>query len=219
LNPRPQPLHAEFVLANTALNSPPLVPEILLRLAIDVIPLWKRAELQGTADSPPPFWAFAWPGGQALARYILDNAGDFYGKTVLDFGAGSGLVGIAASKAGAQCVCAEIDLIGIAAIEANARANKVNLSCIKNDIIGCDDGWDIICFGDVCYEQPLAESVTRWAASLSERGARVLLGDPGRDYFSEANLLRLATYTVPTSHGLEDSDRRETSVYTVKAQA
>ena len=128
--------------------------------------MWKRAELQGTSDSPPPFWAFAWPGGQALARYILDNAGDFYGKTVLDFGAGSGLVGIAASKAGAQCVCAEIDLIGIAAIEANARANKVNLSCIKNDIIGCDDGWDIICFGDVCYEQPLAESVTRWACPV-----------------------------------------------------
>ncbi len=208
-----------FVLANTALAAPPLVPEIRLRLADDVLPLWQRTERLGAGDPPPPYWAFAWPGGQALARYILDNAGDFRGKTILDFGAGSGLVGIAAVKAGAMAVAAEIDLLAITAIKTNAAANNLEISCLEEDIIGRDEGWDTICFGDMCYERPLAQRIIGWASVLKTRGAHVLLGDPGRDYFSKTNVSRLATYNVPTSRDLEDRDVRETSVYEMHAKA
>ena len=209
----------EFVLANTALAAAPLVPEIRLRLADNVLPLWQRTERLGTGDPPPPYWAFAWPGGQALARYILDNASRFRGKTILDFGAGSGLVGIAAVKAGARAVAAEIDSLAVTAIEANAAANNLEISCLEEDIIGRDEGWDTICFGDMCYERPLAQRILGWAGALKKRGAHVLLGDPGRDYFSEANVSRLATYSVPTSRDLEDRDVRETSVYEMQAKA
>nr|TFG52817.1 MAG: methyltransferase [Hyphomicrobiales bacterium] len=209
---------SEFVLAHTAPGTPPLVPEICLRLARDVLPLWERTEGLTTANLPPPYWAFAWPGGQALARYILDNPGDFRGRTVLDFGAGSGLVAIAAAKAGAMAITAEIDPIAGAAIEANAVENHIALSRLDEDIIGRDEGWEIICFGDMCYERPLAQRIIDWAKALRARGARILLGDPGRDYFVETNLDRLATYDVPTSRDLEDRDMRTTSVYEMPAK-
>ena len=210
--------HAKFFAANTALAAPPLVPEILLGLAKHLLPLWERTENLGGTNPPPPYWAFAWPGGQALARYILDNAEDFCGKTLLDFGAGSGLVAIAAAKTGALAVAAEIDPFGSAAIEANANANHVTVSCLANDIIGRDEGWDIICFGDMYYERPLAERITPWAGLLVKRGARALMGDPGRSYFPESHVRRLTTYNVPTSRDLEDRDMRETSVYTLQAK-
>ncbi|MEE8438021.1 MAG: 50S ribosomal protein L11 methyltransferase [Micropepsaceae bacterium] len=209
----------EFVLANTALTAAPLVPEIRLRLADNVLPLWQRTERLGAGDPPPPYWAFAWPGGQALARYILDNSSRFRGKSILDFGAGSGLVGIAAVKAGARAVAAEIDSLAVTAIEANARANNLEISCLEEDIIGRDEGWDTVCFGDMCYERPLAQRIFGWAGALKKRGAHVLLGDPGRDYFSQTNVSRLATYSVPTSRDLEDRDVRETSVYEMQAKA
>ena len=151
--------------------------------------------------------------GQALARYILDHSEDFRGKTLLDFGAGSGLVAIAAAKAGAHVVASEIDPFGCAAIEANAKANQVTVSCLSNDIIGSDRDWNVVCYGDMCYERPLAERIMPWAGALAKRGARVLLGDPGRSYFPKSRLWRLATYNVPTSRELEDRDVRETSVY------
>ena len=211
------PSHAEFFAANTTPAAPPLVPEVLLGLANNLLPLWERTEELGGTNPPPPYWAFAWPGGQALARYILDNAEDFRGKTLLDFGAGSGLVAIAAAKAGAQAVGAEIDPFGSAAIEANAKVNHVTVSCLTDDIIGREEGWDIICFGDMHYERPLAERITPWAGLLAKRGARVLLGDPGRSYFPVSRVRRLTTYNVPTSRELEDRDIRETSVYALQA--
>ena len=209
----------EFFAANTTPAAPPLVPEILLGLATDVMPLWERTETLGRTNPPPPYWAFAWPGGQALARYILDNAEYFRSKTLLDFGAGSGLVAIAAARAGALAVAAEIDPIGGVAISANAQANHVTVSHLCDDIIGHDEGWDIICLGDVFYERPLAERITPWADLLLERGASVYLGDPGRNYFPTAHVRRLTTYNVPTSRDLEDRDMREASVYSLQAEA
>jgi len=208
----------EFLLANTTLGAPPLVPEIRLRLADNVFQLWERTEGLGTANPPPPYWAFAWPGGQALARYFLDNANSFRGKTILDFGAGSGLVGIAAAKAGAFALAADIDPLAITAIRTNAAENNVQISCIKKDMIGRDEGWNTICLGDMCYERPLVERIAGWAHTLKKRGARILLGDPGREYFFKSNVDRLATYEVPTSRDLEDRDMRETSVYELQAK-
>ena len=212
-----QAFHAGIFAANTAPGAPPLVPEVILGLSEKVVPLWEQTEAGGNTNPPPPYWAFAWPGGQALARYVLDHMEDFHGRTLLDFGAGSGLVAIAAAKAGARAVATEIDPFACAAIEANAKTNHVAVECLAEDVIGQDGGWDIVCFGDVHYERPLAERIGPWADSLAKRGARILLGDPGRSYFPKSHVRRLATYDVPTSRELEDRDRRETSVYRLQA--
>lgn len=208
----PAAAFSEFVLGNTSPASPPLVPEITLRLATDVIPLWEKTEAIKTANPPPPYWAFAWPGGQVLARYILDNAADFRGKSVLDFGAGSGLVGIAAAMAGAKVTASEIDPLSIEAMEINAAANKVTMEIISDDLIGRDGGWDVLCLGDMCYERPLADRIVPWAEGIAARGGLILFGDPGRNYFPVARVRKIATYEVPTSRDLEDRDMRETSV-------
>ena len=211
---------SRFIRANTTLQTPPLVPEIRLHLAGEVMGLWGETEARsaalasGVAHLPPPYWAFAWPGGQALARYILDHPQDVAGKCVLDFGAGSGLVAIAAAKAGgAPVIAAEIDALALAVIELNAAANGVFVEEIENDIIGTNGRWDTILAGDMCYERPLAERLTGWLRSLASEGARVLIGDPGRNYFPANGVQRLASYEVPTSRDLEDREMRETSVY------
>ena len=212
-----------FVSAHTALSSPPLVREIALHLASEVMVLWHETELRRTAqayalpDLPPPYWAFAWPGGSALARYVLDNPAIVAGKRVLDFGSGSGLVAIAAAKSGAACVtAAEIDPLSRAAIALNAAANNVTIDLESRDIIGDVFSWDTILAGDMCYERPLAERLVTWLRQAAGSGARVLIGDPGRNYFPPHGTERLATYAVPTSRDLEDRDMRETSVYAVQ---
>jgi predicted nicotinamide N-methyase len=209
-----------FIRASTTLQAPPLVPEIRLHLASEVMGLWGETEAlsaalaSGMANLPPPYWAFAWPGGQALARFILDHPQEVAGKSVLDFGAGSGVVAIAAAKAGGTpVVAAEIDALALAAITLNAAANAVFVEEIENDIIGTNGRWDTILAGDMCYERPLAERLTGWLRSLASDGARVLIGDPGRNYFPASGVQRLATYEVPTSRDLEDREMRETSVY------
>lgn len=219
MKPEPTLDLLEFLLANTTLGTPPLVPEIRLRLADNVLQLWERTEGLVTANPAPPFWAFAWPGGQALARYFLDNADVCRGKAILDFGAGSGLVSIAAAKTGARALAADIDPLAITAIETNAVENNVTISPIKKDMIGLDEGWDTICLGDMCYERQLAERIADWTYTLKMRGAQILLGDPGRNYFFESNVDQLATYEVPTSHDLEGHEIRETSVYELQAKA
>jgi predicted nicotinamide N-methyase len=210
----------DFIRANTVLTAPPIVPEIKLHLAGEVMHLWTETETRaaalalGVADLPPPYWAFAWPGGQAVARYILDRPETVTGKTVLDFGAGSGLLAIAAAKAGAcPVIAAEIDSLALAAIELNAAANGVFIEPLGNDIIGTNGRWSTILAGDMCYERPLAERLTAWLRELTVGGAQILLGDPGRNYFPQAGVERLATYNVPTSRDLEDREMRETSVY------
>jgi len=202
----------DFIRANAELISPPLVPEIRLYLASEVVPLWRKTEEELNAMGvPPPYWAFAWAGGQALARYILDHPETVRGKSVLDFGAGSGLVALAAAKAGAaKVLAADIDKFSIAAITANAEANGVAVATTADDIIGEELVFDVILVGDMCYERPLAERLMAW---LKNRHAEILLGDPGRSYFPKQGLEQLAHYNVAVSRDLEDREIRETGVW------
>ena len=205
----------EFILANTSLIAPPLVPEIRLHLAMEVVPLWRKTEEELEAEGvPPPYWAFAWAGGQALSRYVLDHPETVAGKSVLDFGSGSGLVAIAAMKAGASRVlAADIDTFAGAAMTANGNANEVRIHITADDIIGQSGDWQAILVGDMCYERPLAERLLIWLRELARQGALVLLGDPGRSYFPKTGVEKLATYRVETTRELEDREIRETSVY------
>ena len=208
-------LPADFVRANTVLIAPPLVPEISLHLASEVIPLWRSTEEELAAQGvPPPYWAFAWAGGQALARYVLDNPEIVAGKAVLDFGSGSGLVAIAAMKAGARSVQAcEIDSFAAAAIALNARTNDVGVSIESRDVIGEKGTWSTVLVGDMCYERPLAERLLGWLHELRLGGCEIYLGDPGRSYFPRAGTEKRATYSVRTTRELEDMEIRETGVY------
>lgn len=202
----------QFILDNTLVAAPPLVPEVKLHLASEVVPLWRKTEEELQAEGvPPPYWAFAWAGGQALARYVLDNPEAVRGKSVLDFGSGSGLVGIAAAKAGAASVLsADIDAFAAAAIALNAQANGTAVEVTTDDVIGRACDWGTILVGDMCYERPLAERLLAW---LKDSRALVLLGDPGRSYFPKSGVEKLATYHVQTTRELEDREIRETSVY------
>lgn len=205
-----------FIRAETRLLTVPHAPEIQLYLADEAVDLWKRTEEElAEMGLPPPFWAFAWAGGQALARYLLDNPVLVRGKRVLDFASGSGLVGIAAMKAGARHVDAtDIDTFALSAIALNSAENGVTLYATEEDVIGRDGGWDVICAGDVCYERDMAERVTDWLQTLAERGATVLIGDPGRSYLPRAKLRELADYQVPVTRALEDSEVKRTKVWT-----
>ena len=205
-----------FVLLNTRLQSPPHMPEISLHLADEVTPIWKMTEEQlGEIGLPPPFWAFAWAGGQALARYLIDHPAEVVRKSVLDFAAGSGLVGIAAMKAGAaKVLCADIDGFCAAAVELNGKANGVVLGFTDIDLLDArPPSVDLIAAGDIFYEKPLAERVLAWLAQARASGTRVLVGDPGRSYFPRTGLTKLAEYQVPTTCELEDVEVKKTAVW------
>jgi len=205
----------EFITSNAALMAPPLVPEIRLYLATELVALWRATEEElAEIGVPPPYWAFAWAGGQALARYLLDHPNLVAGKRVLDIGAGSGLVAIAAAKAGAASVlAADIDSFSCAAIHLNADANQCNVAVTRDDLIGSAANWDMILVGDLFYERPLAERLLEWLVPL---GVPALLGDPGRNYFPKERAERLATYNVQTTRDLEDREIRETGVYRLR---
>ena len=212
----PIPDPAAFILANTRLQPVPHAPEISLWLADEVTPIWRLTEEElGELGLPPPFWAFAWAGGQGLARWLLDNPAEVAGKRVLDFAAGSGLVGVAAMQAGAASVlCADIDPFCAAAVALNAGANRVTLDFTDVDLLGAPPPEvDVICAGDVCYERPMTERVLAWLAHAKASGARVLIGDPGRTYFPREGLTLLAEYRVPTSRELEDQEVKRSSVW------
>jgi predicted nicotinamide N-methyase len=202
----------DFIKANAALLAPPLVPEIKLYLATEVVPLWHATEDElAKIGVPPPYWAFAWAGGQALARYILDNPALVRGKRVLDIGAGSGLVALAAAKAGAAHVlAADIDAFSCAAIALNAAANAQHIAVTQEDVIASQGDWEVILVGDLFYERPLAERLLAWLLPLE---IPALLGDPGRNYFPKTQVEKLATYSVQTTRDLEDREIRETGVY------
>ena len=209
---------ALFVRGNTVVTAPPLVPEIRLYLATEITPIWQATEeTLARSALPPPFWAFAWAGGQALARYLLDHPAEVAGRSVLDFGAGSGLVAIAAAKAGAASVlAAEIDHFAVAAIAANAALNDVAIAVTTADLLDTvDPRWEVVSAGDVCYERPMADRVTGWLRGLAARGTLVLLGDPGRAYLPSEGLVERARYLVPTSRELEDRDTRDAVVWEV----
>jgi predicted nicotinamide N-methyase len=204
-----------FIVANTRLMAPPLTPEIKLWLADEAVPIWKKTEDElGAMGLAPPFWAFAWAGGQALARYVLDKPAIARGKRVLDFASGSGLVAIAAAKAGAVDVeASDIDAFAIAAMDANAAENHVAITARDEDLIGSDEGWDVVLAGDVSYEKSMAEAVTAWLFSLSRRGATVLIGDPRRSYLAVSRLESVIEYRVPVTRELEDSEIKRTGVF------
>ena len=204
-----------FILEHTRLLSPPLVPSLRLQLADEAVDLWTKTEEElGEMGLPPPFWAFAWAGGQALARYIEERPEIVVGRRVLDFASGSGLVGIAAAIAGARRVeASEIDAFALAAIALNAETNGVAVDILEGDILGRDDGWDVVFAGDVSYERDMAEAVTSWLESLSVRGAEVWIGDPGRAYLAKDRLERVAEYSVPVTRALEDAEIKRSGVY------
>ena len=211
----PIPDRRAFILANTCVLPVPHAPEIKLHLADEATELWEKTEEElGLIGLPPPFWAFAWAGGQALARYILDHREIVAGRRVLDFAAGSGLVGIAAAMAGAARVEAcEIDEFAIDAIVLNAALNGVAIASRLGDVVGSDDGWDVVLAGDVSYQKDMAEAATDWLAGLAKRGADVLIGDPGRTYLPRDRLRSIAEYRVAVTRALEDAEIKRTAVY------
>jgi predicted nicotinamide N-methyase len=209
---------AAFVRRNTAITAPPLVPEIELYLATEITPIWQATEeTLARSALPPPFWAFAWAGGQALARFLLDHPERVAGRSVLDFGAGSGLVAIAAAKAGAASVLAcEIDHFAAAAIAANTALNNVAIAVTTSDVLDMvDPRCEVVTAGDICYERPMADRVMGWLRGLAARGTLVLLGDPGRAYLPSEGIVELAHYVVPTSRELEDRECRDTVIWEV----
>ena len=207
---------AAFIRANTSLLPPPLVPEIKLHLAEKSVPLWQKTEEQlGEINVPPPFWAFAWAGGQALARYRLDHPEICRGSSVIDLGAGSGLTGLAALRAGAKSVvAADIDAFAAAACRLNAAANGMVLSTIEIDLLAAPPPpCDVVLVGDLFYERQLADRVLAFCDSAKAAGAVVLIGDPRRSYFPKGRFTLLAEYQVPVTRDLEDSEIKNTSVW------
>jgi predicted nicotinamide N-methyase len=193
-----------FVHDHTRPVRPSLVPEVVLQVASDVVALWEAIEEErGTAPTEPPFWAAAWPGGQALARYVLDVPQTVAGRSVLDLGAGSGLVAVAAALAGArQVVASEIDPFGHAAIAVNAEVNGVPPVAVLGDVLGEEPpAVDVVLAGDVCYDRVMSERVLPWLEAARANGAEVYLGDPGRPYVPKDGLVQVATFHVPDTEG------------------
>lgn len=205
-----------FIRANTRLLSPPLVPEIKLYLAEESIPIWQKTEEElGEMNVPPPFWAFAWAGGQALARYLLDNPEVCQGKRVLDLGSGSGLTAIAAMMSGASLVLAsDIDAYSLAACQANAEANGTAFDVTTNDLLAAPPGlFDVVLVGDLFYEKTLADRVGAFIDEAKAKGAVIMIGDPQRSYFPRSRFTLLAEFEVPVTRELEDSLIKKTAVW------
>jgi predicted nicotinamide N-methyase len=207
---------ADFIRRHAAVLTPPLTPEIRLHLAHEATELWEltEEELEQTG-LPPPYWAFAWAGGQALARYVLDHPETVRGRAVLDFGSGSGLVAIAAAKAGAaRVVAAELDAFAKDAIGLNAALNGVAVELADGDLLEAPPGpFETALVGDMFYERELAARAEPWFRKLAQAGALVLVGDPRRSYFPRQGLTELARYSVAVTRALEDSEIRDTGVF------
>ena len=207
-----------FIAAHTTVAAAPLVPEIRLHLATEITPIWQASEaLLAQTGIEPPFWAFAWPGGQALARHVLDRPALVAGRRVLDFAAGCGIAAIACARAGAASVeAAEIDPLAIAAIGLNALLNEVTVEPVAQDL--ADDPtdapsrWDLILCGDVCYEAPMTRHILPWLRRMAA-ATEVWVADPGRAYLPTAGLQPIGSYDVPTSLELEDRALRPTRLY------
>jgi predicted nicotinamide N-methyase len=193
------------------------VPEFTLYLATEITPIWQATEdWLAHQNIAPPFWAFAWPGSQALARFILDNPASVAGRRVLDFAAGCGLAALAAARAGAALVeAAEIDPLALAAISLNARKNGLSVHALSEDVVGLACRWDLILCGDICYEAPMARHILPWLREMA-RSSEVLIADPGRAYLPLSELKPVASYDVPTTRELEDNTLRRTVLYSLR---
>jgi len=208
-----------FVRAGTTLGPVTLVPEIRLYQAAEPMSLWQRTEVNaGRTGLDPPFWAFAWAGGQALARYLLDHPGTVRGRTVIDVASGSGLVAIAAARAGATAVTGyDIDPLAAAAIEVNAAANGVTVQAVCADVLDSDElpapGTGVVLVADAFYQRELAARVTGFAGRGRARGADVLVGDFGRAYLPRDRLTALVSYDIPGQDVLEDRAVKRTTVW------
>jgi len=209
-----------FIRANTALEAPAMVPEFRLWLASEYVPIWQATEAwleEHNVD--PPYWAFCWPGGQAIARYLLDNPTLVEGRRVIDLAAGSGVSSLAAARAGAASVVAnDIDALSLIAARLNARANDLTVEVSLEDWLAGPEGApdaDIVIAGDVCYERDMSIRALAWLRGHARLGRLVLLGDPGRNYFSAQGLEERARYEIPTSLQLENRGMRETVVWRV----
>jgi predicted nicotinamide N-methyase len=205
---------AAFIAANTEIQSTQLLPEIRLHLASENMAIWQmNDEERSAAGVPLPYWAFAWAGGQALARYLLDHPETVAGRKLLDVGAGSGLEAIAGAMAGATVIAADTDPFAVAATEMNAKLNNVSVHATPDDPVGQSGDWDLVMVGDLFFEQPLAKQMEAWLRGLLAAGVEVLIGDPKRTYLPREGLEKITTYAVPTTSALEDSDLRNASVW------
>jgi predicted nicotinamide N-methyase len=210
-----------FILANTVLRPVPHVPEIVLHVADESVPLWQKTEDElGAAGLAPPYWAFAWAGGQALARYVLDHAETVRGERVLDLASGSGLVAIAAARAGAApVIAADIDVFTEAAIALNAEANHVYIEILLRDLLdeaaAAEPRYDVILCGDLFYEQATAARALAFLDRHAALGATVLIGDPGRAYLPKDRLIKQCEYAVPVTRDLEDYEIKHTAVWSL----
>lgn len=206
-----------FIRENTRLLSPPLVPEVRLHLAEESLPIWRKTEEElGLMNVPPPYWAFAWAGGQALARHLLDKPELVAGSRVLDLGAGSGLTAIAAMLAGASSVlAADIDRVALAATLLNADVNGCTVDVTGDDLLAKrpPEKFRVILVGDLFYERELAEHVLAFVDAAAAGGAVVLIGDPGRSYFPRGRFSQVAEHRVPVTRELEDSEIKRTAVW------
>jgi predicted nicotinamide N-methyase len=205
-----------FIRANTKLMPVALVPEIQLHQAEASLPLWQKTEEQlGAMNIPPPYWAFAWAGGQALARYLLDNPCLVAARRVLDVGAGAGLAAIAAVKAGAaHALAADIDALALAAIGLNGAANGVAVATTSADLLADPPpACDLVLVGDLFYERSLAQRVLAFLQAARAEGADILVGDPRRTYFPQDLFWQLGEYAVPVTRELEDAEIKHTAVW------
>jgi predicted nicotinamide N-methyase len=203
-----------FIRDHLRVEPVPFVPEISLYQAEEPIGLWELTEGEYRSDQPPPFWAFAWAGGQGLARYLLDHPAEVAGRTVLDLASGSGLTAIAAARAGAASVRAvEIDPTAIAAIELNAHANGVSVDGFLGDVLDTDAGADLVLAGDVFYSKVMADRVLTFLRRAARGGADVLVGDPGRAYFPNDYFGQIHAYDVPVRFELESALIKPTTVW------
>jgi predicted nicotinamide N-methyase len=209
-----------FIRANTALEAPAMVPEFKLWLASEYVPIWQATEAwMEEQNIDPPYWAFCWPGGQAIARYLLDHPDTVRGRHVIDFAAGSGVSSMAAAKMGATSVIAnDVDQLSLIAARLNAQVNGLGLDVSAEDWLAGPAGApqaDVVIAGDVCYERDMSARALAWLRSHANLGRLVLLGDPGRNYFSAQGLFELARYEIPTSLQLENRGMRDTVVWRV----
>ena len=210
-----------FVLRHTRLRPVPGLEEIRLHLADEVLPLWRAVQVEtGDPEAALPYWAFAWSGGLAIARYLRDHPDRAAGRRVFDLASGSGLCAIAAMHAGAaEATGADIDAFAAAAIELNARANGHRVAVVRRDVLDEEPpDADLILAGDCWYDAGLADRLMPWLQRAQARGIDVLVGDPGRRYLPTDELVELATYDVRTTTELEDLERKRGFVYALRPE-